>query len=78
MGVSVWVWEVRRGGQRDGEKGRTHGGERGDLVPDLLQEDGELVQVQGVVRVGIVQVEQLAHFVVVLFGHGDLLLDLVN
>jgi hypothetical protein len=53
-------------------------GERGDLVPDLLEQRGELVQVQAVVRVRVVALEQLADLLDVRPRERDLVADTVD
>ena len=62
----------------EGQEKKTHRGQGGDLVPDLLEEHRELVQAERVVRVRVVQIEQLAHARQVLLAHWDALLDPVD
>lgn len=65
-----WEWEVREDG--------TYGWERGDLVPNLLQKDREVVQCERVIRIRVVQVKQLADFRELGFCHRNAALDTLD
>ena len=65
-------------GWEEGQEKKTHRGQGGDLVPDLLEEHRELVQAERVVRVRVVEVEQLADLHELVRGHRDPLLDALD